>query len=148
MLNSAVIIGRLTDDPKLSYTQSGKAVVDFTVAVNRKYNKDDTDFIDVVAWSKLAELCANYLYKGRLVVVAGRIQTGIYTDNKGIKRRTFEIVAKDVKFLDKNKRNDDVRQGREDRDYREQRRNTTDDWSDLGREIDISEIDIKDPWDE
>ena len=77
MLNRVILIGRLTKDPELRYTPSGTAVAKFTLAVDRRQFRDrekETDFIDIVVWQKLAETCTNYLGKGRLVAVDGRLQ--------------------------------------------------------------------------
>ena len=74
MLNRVILIGRLTRDPELRYTPNGAAVVSFTMAVERRFNRNEADFIPIVAWNKLAENCANYLGKGRLVAVEGRLQ--------------------------------------------------------------------------
>lgn len=105
MLNQVVLIGRLTQDPELRYTPgNGVAVAKFTVAVDRPFanqqGERDTDFIPVVTWRKLAENCANYLSKGRLVAVSGRLQIRSYDDNQGIRRKASEIVANDVRFLE------------------------------------------------
>ena len=80
MLNKTVLVGRLTRDPELRYTHDGVAVASFNLAVQRRYNREQTDFIDIVTWRKLAELCAEYLRKGRLVSVEGSIKTETYTD--------------------------------------------------------------------
>ena len=69
MLNRIILIGRLTRDPELKYTTNGTAVATFSLAVNRKFNREETDFIDIVAWRGLAENAANYLSKGRLAAV-------------------------------------------------------------------------------
>ncbi len=104
MLNKSILIGRLTRDPELRYTTNGMAVAKLCLAVDRpQFNKErekETDFIDVVVWSKLAEICANNLGKGRLVAVEGRLQIRSYEDNQGIKRKVAEVVAENVKFLD------------------------------------------------
>ena len=104
MLNKAIIIGRLTKDPELKYTQSGVAVTNFTVAVNRNFKnqqgEQEADFIPVVVWRKLAETCCQDLGKGRLVAVSGKIQTRSYDDKDGIRRYVTEIVADEVQFLD------------------------------------------------
>lgn len=106
MLNQCVLIGRLTEDPELRYTNEGTPVCNFNLAVERDFtNKDgdkETDFIDVVAWRKTGETSAQYLNKGRLVAVTGRIQI---RKNKGKQSRTYinpEIVANKIKFLDGN----------------------------------------------
>ncbi len=106
MLNTVVLIGRLTRDPELRYTQNGIGVCTFNVAVNRPYKgqsgEKQADFIDVVAWRQLAENVANYMTKGRLVAVEGRIQTRTYENQEGQKRKAVEVVANNVRFLDKN----------------------------------------------
>ena len=106
MLNHVVLIGRLVKDPELRYTPgSGVAVTTFTLAVDRPYTNQqgtrDTDFINIVTWRKLAENCANYLQKGRLVAVAGRLQIRSYDDSQGVRRKSSEVVANEVRFLEK-----------------------------------------------
>lgn len=106
MLNRVILIGRLTKDPELRYTPNGVAVAKFTLAVDRRQVKDrekETDFIDIVVWQKQAETCANYLGKGRLVAVDGRLQIRSYDDNQGIRRKASEVVAETVRFLDRAK---------------------------------------------
>lgn len=103
MLNRVVLIGRLTKEPDLRYTPNGVAVAKFTLAVDRRQVKDrekEADFIDIVVWQKLAETCANYLGKGRLVAVDGRLQIRSYEDSQGIRRRAAEVIAENVRFLD------------------------------------------------
>lgn len=99
-MNLAIIIGRLTRDVELRYTPNGIAVANFTVAVDRNYGEGETDFIPVVVWRKLAENCANYIGKGRLVAVQGRIQVSSWEGESGRRYKT-EIYANTVKFLDK-----------------------------------------------
>jgi len=103
-MNKVILIGRLTKDPELRYTQSGLPVAGFTLAVNRQFaNKQgerEADFINIVVWQKLAETCANHLGKGRLVAVDGRLQIRSYEDNQGIRRTIAEVIANDVRFLD------------------------------------------------
>ncbi len=105
MLNKIILIGRLVADPQLRYTQSGNAVTNFTLAVDRAFTNQsgerEADFIDIVAWRKQAEVCANHLTKGRLVAVEGSLQIRSYEDNNGIKRKAAEVVANNVRFLDK-----------------------------------------------
>lgn len=105
MLNRVILIGRLTADPELRYTQSGTAVTSFTLAVDRaRSNKEggrETDFIKIVAWQKLAELSAQYLRKGRMAAVDGRLQIRTYEDREGRKVRVAEVVAESVRFLDR-----------------------------------------------
>ena len=106
MLNRVILIGRLTKEPDLRYTASGLAVARFTLAVDRRVVKDrekEADFIDIVVWQKLAETCANYLGKGRLVAVEGRLQIRSYNDREGIRRKAAEVIAENVRFLDRAK---------------------------------------------
>lgn len=103
MLNSVVLIGRLTKDPELRYTPSGVAVANFTLAVDRSFAKEgqqQVDFIPIVVWNKPAESCANYIGKGRLVAVEGRIQVRTYDTPEGQRRWVTEVVASNVRFLD------------------------------------------------
>ena len=105
MLNIVVLIGRLVRDPELRYTPSGVAVGSFTLAVDRPFTNQqgerEADFIDIVVWRKLAETCANHLSKGRLVAVRGRLQVRSYETQDGQRRRVAEVVADDVRFLDR-----------------------------------------------
>jgi single-strand DNA-binding protein len=104
VLNRVVLIGRLTRDPELRYTPNGIAVVTFTLAVDRRYTNQqgnrETDFIRIVAWRQLAELCANYLKKGRLAGVDGRLQIRSFDNSEGRRVTVAEVVAEDVRFLE------------------------------------------------
>jgi len=101
-MNKIILIGRLTADPELRYTPSGAPVANFTVAVDRKFSKnDETDFIPVVAWRRLAEICNEFLHKGKLVAVEGRLQTRTYEDKEGQRRKAFEVVADEMQMLDR-----------------------------------------------
>lgn len=103
MLNSIVVIGRLTRDPETKSSTGGNTVTTFTVAVDRNFKdkngNTETDFIPVVAWRGLAETCGRYLSKGKLVAVEGRLQIRTYEANDGSKRTVAEIVANNVRFL-------------------------------------------------
>ncbi len=106
MLNKVCLVGRLTRDPELRITPgAGTQVTTFTLAVDRAFKnrqgERDADFIRIVTWRRLAELCANYLGKGRLVAVAGRIQTSSWEDSSGQRRYSTEVVADEVVFLDR-----------------------------------------------
>lgn len=108
-MNRCEFTGRLVRDPEVRYTQSGTAVATFTIAVDRPFAKKDqdaqqADFIPIVAWRKLAEICSNNLLKGRLVGITGRIQVRSYDGQDGKKRYVTEIVADDVEFLDSKKK--------------------------------------------
>jgi len=103
LLNRVVLIGRLTRDPELRYTPNGVAVANFTLAVDRNYKnaqgERETDFIPCVVYRQLAELVTNYLAKGKLAAVDGRIQVRSYTGQDGQKRYVTEVIAEDVRFL-------------------------------------------------
>lgn len=105
MLNRVILIGRLTKDPELRYTPSGTAVASFTLAVNRsranQQGEREADFIPVVVWQKQAENCANYIGKGSLVAVDGRLQVRTYDAKDGQRRWVTEVIAESVRFLDK-----------------------------------------------
>ncbi|MBX5435795.1 MAG: single-stranded DNA-binding protein [Alicyclobacillaceae bacterium] len=105
MLNRVVLIGRLTQDPELRYTNSGTPVASFTLAVDRvrtsQSGERETDFIPIVVWQKQAELCSQYLHKGRLAAVDGRLQIRTYENRDGQRVRVAEVVAENVRFLDR-----------------------------------------------
>lgn len=104
MLNVAVIMGRLVADPELRHTPNDVAVTSFTLAVDRSFSRGgqerQTDFIDVVAWRQTADFVCKYFTKGRMMAVTGSIQTRMYEDRQGNKRKAFEIVASEVNFAD------------------------------------------------
>ncbi len=104
-LNKVFLIGNLTRDPELRYIPNGTAVAKFGLAVNRTYKsqdgeqKDDTCFVDIVTWGKTAELCANYLSKGRPIFVEGRLQYSTWETPDGQKRNKIDVVAERIQFL-------------------------------------------------
>ncbi|MGN1001568.1 MAG: single-stranded DNA-binding protein [Oscillospiraceae bacterium] len=103
MLNHITLMGRLTRDPELRYTQSQIPVASFTLAVDRDFGGRDggerqTDFIDIVAWRSTAEFVSKYFTKGSMAVVSGRLQIRDWTDRDGNKRRSAEVVADNVYF--------------------------------------------------
>lgn len=100
MLNKAVLMGRLTADPNASQTPNGVNVATFTLAVARTYNRDITDFINIVAWRQTADFVSRYFTKGQLVVVEGSIQTRNYEDKQCNKRIAFEVMAEQVYFAE------------------------------------------------
>ena len=100
-MNKAFLIGNLTKAPEMRYTPNGVAVATFTVAVSRRFKKEETDYLNVVAWRGLAENCGKYLVKGQKVAVFGEIQTRSYEANDGTKRYITEIVADDIEFLNR-----------------------------------------------
>jgi single-strand DNA-binding protein len=106
-MNHIVLIGRLTRDPELRYTPNGVAVCNFDLAVDRpttnQAGERETDFIRIIVWQKQAESAAKYLSKGRLVAVEGRLQIRNYEAQDGQKRRVAEVVAREVKYLERAK---------------------------------------------
>ncbi|MBI4670653.1 MAG: single-stranded DNA-binding protein [Chloroflexi bacterium] len=112
-LNKVMIIGNLGRDPEMRYTPSGKPVTSFSVAVSRTYMKPEgeraevTDWFNVVAWGRLAEICSQYLTKGSMVYVEGRLETRSWEGDNGQKHYRTEVVANDVNILDRKGRPDD-----------------------------------------
>lgn len=99
-VNKCLFIGNLAKDPELRMTPSGKAVCSFTLAVNSGFGEQKhTEWVNVVVWEKKAELCSQYLSKGRQCYIEGRMQTRSYDDKNGEKRYRTEIIANDVQFL-------------------------------------------------
>jgi single-strand DNA-binding protein len=104
-LNKAMVIGNVGKDPEMRYTANGKAVTTFSIAVNRNFQgndgerREETDWFDVVTWDKLAELCSQFLQKGRQAYVEGRLHTRSWEGQDGVKRYKTEIVAQTVLFL-------------------------------------------------
>lgn len=104
MINRVILTGRLTRDPELRKTTTGKNVVSFSIAVDRRFKGQDgtdADFFRVSAWGQTAEFVGNYLTKGRLVAVEGRLQQHKYTSNSGESKETVEVVADSVTSLDR-----------------------------------------------
>jgi len=105
-VNKAILIGNLGRDPELRHTQSGQPVCNFSMATTESWNRKDgsgreekTEWHRIVAWGRTAELCAQYLSKGRTVYIEGRLQTREWENREGQKQRTTEIVAQTVQFL-------------------------------------------------
>lgn len=111
-MNKSILLGRLTRLPEIRYSQANNMkVATFTLAVNRKYTKPgeerQADFINIVAWNKLADFAEKYLKQGTQVCVAGRIQTRNWEDNNGNKRYATEIIAEEIDFADSAKKVDE-----------------------------------------
>lgn len=104
MVNRAILIGRLTKDPELRKTGNDIPVANFTLAVNRPFKNQqgdtDADFIEITTWRKTAEIVCEYLHKGAMVAVEGRIETGSYEDREGQKRKSVKVIADSVQFLE------------------------------------------------
>jgi len=104
-MNKVILMGRLTKDPEVRYTQTNNTLVaSFTIAVNRRFTRQgeerQADFLPIVAWSKLGEFCSKYFKKGQQVGIIGRIQTRSYDDAQGQKRYITEVVAEEAYFAD------------------------------------------------
>lgn len=105
MLNKIMLIGNLGKDPEMNYTPSGTALTRFTLAVSRSYKtssgekRDETEWFNIVAWDKLAEICNQYLHKGSKAYIEGRVSQRKYTDKNGVERYSFDIVASDMQIL-------------------------------------------------
>ena len=114
-LNRVFLIGRLTKDPESRQTTNGTPVTNFSIAINRRYKnsngewKDETTFVGIVAWQKLAELCKQYLTKGRAVLVEGKLQTHSWETEDGQKRSLLEVRADRIEFLDRESRSEPAR---------------------------------------
>lgn len=118
MINRTVLVGRLTKDPELRYTSSNVAFARFTLAVNRTFagpnGEREADFIQCIVWRRQAENLARFVRKGSLVGVEGRIQTGSYDDQNGIRKFTTDVVCDSVQFLEPKGQDN---QGQQDRDF-------------------------------
>ena len=106
-INRVVLLGNMTRDPELRRTGNGKAVTNFTLALNR-YNNDEADFVDCVCWERIAENTAQYCYKGSKVAVEGSIQTGSYVDKDGHNRKTVNVLCNRVEFINTNNSNNNL----------------------------------------
>ena len=105
-MNKVILVGRLVRDPEVRYTQTGKAVASFSLAVSRRFTRasdqqNTADFIPIIAWEKLAEICGNNLIKGSQILVEGRMQVRYYDAQDGSKRYVTEVVAQDIEFMGK-----------------------------------------------
>jgi len=100
--NKVILVGNLTRDPEIRYVGSGAAVTKFTLAVNRRSKQaEETDYVDIVAWDKLAETCNTYLKKGMSCLVEGRLSIRSYEDKDGNKRKATEVVCNVMQMLDR-----------------------------------------------
>jgi single-strand DNA-binding protein len=136
MLNKCILIGRLTRNPEMKSTNNGTVVGNFTIACDRKFNKDETDFIQVVVWKKLAENVNRFTKKGSLVAVDGRLQVRSYENQEGRTVWVTEVVADDVRFLD-SKWNDSEQPAT---DNNKQRTEDIDPFQGVGQPIDIDAL--------
>jgi single-strand DNA-binding protein len=102
-MNKTFLTGNLTKDVETRETASGYLKASFRIAVKRPYSKDETDFFDVIAWRKLAEICQQYLKKGSKVAISGYFTTRTYEDNNGVKRYAVELICEDMEMLSHDK---------------------------------------------
>lgn len=104
-MNKIILTGRLTKDPEIRYTQKGKVVAQFTLAVDRPFTNQDgqreADFINNVAWGKTAEVIGNHVHKGHKILSEGRLQIRQYTDKNGAKRYATEVIVNNIEFLER-----------------------------------------------
>ncbi len=115
-MNKVVLLGRLTKEPELIFAKgSGKAVCKFTVAVNRRFNKEEADFINCIAFGKQAETIAQYMLKGSQISLCGHIQTGSYDAQDGTKRYTTDVVIEEFSFVGGSKKHEN--ENKKDFDY-------------------------------
>ncbi len=125
MINKAIIIGNLGADPEIRYTQSGSPVATFNVATTERWKDQDgtqkeaTEWHRIVAWRRLAEICGEYLHKGSRVYVEGRIQTRKWQDQNGNDRWTTEIIAREMKMLDRRETGGDSYGSGQEQQYQE-----------------------------
>lgn len=129
-MNDVKLSGRLTRDPELKHTPAGVPVATFSLAVDRKFNREEADFIPITAWRKTAEFVAKHFRKGQRVIIAqGRIRIDPYTDSGGNKRTRFEVVADEVEFADSKRAPEDQPAGNVAADYM-----TSGEFEELGEE--------------
>ena len=105
MLNKVILMGRLTADPEIRMSQSNKEVMSFSIAVNRRFKRDETDFINCVAWEKTAKFIHTYFRKGQLINVCGSLQTRTWDDAHGNKRYSTEVIVNEVNFCGESQQN-------------------------------------------
>lgn len=127
-INKVILTGRLGKDIDLRYTPNGKAVANFSLAVTDSYDREKTHWVSVTVWGKSAESCANYLSKGSLVGVDGRINTRDYENKEGRKVYVTEVIADRVEFIDSKGNGAPKTQD--------------DEWNDLGKEINLKDVEI------
>lgn len=97
-INTVTLMGRLTHDPELRCTPSGKSVISFSVAVGRQFDKETTDFIDCTAWNKTADFISKYFSKGDMIALTGRLETSTFRDKNGNNRKSYSVTADNVSF--------------------------------------------------
>lgn len=146
MINNVVLVGRLTKEIDLRYTESGTAVGNFTLAVNRQFTNQqgerEADFINCVAWRKTAEIIANYTAKGSMIGIQGNIQTRSYDNNEGKRVYVTEVVAQSVSLLENKKTNEGNQQNSNKTNKSNSNFNNKDPFDKSSQPIDISDDDL------
>ena len=112
-MNNIVLMGRITKNPELKYSSSGKAKCSFTVAVPRKYKKDEADFINCTAWEKTAESIAEFFKKGNRILIHGRLNVRSFEDESGETKWIYEVITDEFEFIEKKGENNNVSQAEE-----------------------------------
>jgi single-strand DNA-binding protein len=135
--NCVILIGNLVEEPELKYTPNGTPVGKLRIAVDRTFNRDESDFFTVVTWRKTAENCANHLKKGSQVCVEGRLQVRSYENNEGQKVWVTEVIAEQVHFLGSRPQGQQAQQPAPAQD-------NLDEWNKLGREVKPGDLDMFD----
>ena len=105
-MNKVMLLGRLTKDPEIRITENGRVLATFTLAINRKYEKDVADFLPIITFGKTAEFTEKWLKKGMQIIVVGRIQVRKWETKEGENRYSTEIIAEEVEFADSKKQED------------------------------------------
>lgn len=146
MINRTVLVGRLTRDPELKYTNSGRAVASFNVAVNRQFTNSqgerEADFINCVIWNKTAENFCNFTRKGSLVGIDGRIQTRSYENTEGTRIYVTEVVADRFSLLESKPKDEQGGQPSQNNNYQKPNSNPNDPFANGGQSIDINDDDL------
>ena len=143
-MNRAILVGRLTRNPELRYTPNGVAVANFTLAVNRIFKQDggpDADFINCVTWRKQAENLANYMKKGNLIGVDGRIQTRSYEGQDGKMVYVTEVLAESIQFLE-SRNSSEKPNSQQSKPQQQQQPQEQSPFQDSGEQIDIQDDDL------
>ena len=104
-MNKVILCGNLTKDPDVRYTQNGKAMARMSIAINQGYGDNKTtEYFNLVAWEKTAQLCEKYLHKGCKVLVEGRLKNNNYKDNKGVQHYAVDVIVTSLEFMDSKKK--------------------------------------------
>ena len=104
-MNKVILCGNLTKDPDVRYTQNGKAMARMSIAINQGYGDNKTtEYFNLVAWEKTAQLCEKYLHKGSKVLVEGRLKNNNYKDNKGVQHYAVDVIVTSLEFMDSKKK--------------------------------------------